>query len=133
MAALAAAITCGRCPTRAAPCQTTSRGLRPESAKTTIEVVAVEFFHGNTGDLVCVLFIILFRAGGQIQSVGPLFLKGPARAVSGSGCQTDQVSRPSPAATPPRPAIAFVLGSVAGGYFTSWLDLRRSWCGWCSR
>ena len=89
-------------------------------AKTTAEVV-VEFFR-KPGIWFAILFIILFRAGeGQIQSVGPLFLKD-ARAVGGLGLSTDQIGVVYGTAA----TIAFVLGSVGGGYFTSWLGLRRS-------
>ena len=89
-------------------------------AKTTAEVV-VEFFR-KPGIWFAIVFIILFRAGeGQIQSVGPLFLKD-ARAVGGLGLSTDQIGVVYGTAA----TIAFVLGSVVGGYFTSWLGLRRA-------
>ncbi|RQP21189.1 MFS transporter [Piscinibacter terrae] len=69
-----------------------------------------------------ILFIVLFRAGeGQIQSVGPLFLKDPASA-GGLGLSTDQIG----VAYGTAGTIAFVVGSVFGGYFTSWLGLRRA-------
>jgi len=89
-------------------------------ASTTAEVV-VEFFK-KPGIWFAILFIILFRAGeGQIQSVGPLFLRD-ARAVGGLGLSTDQIGVVYGTAA----TVAFVAGSVAGGYFTSWLGLRRS-------
>ena len=89
-------------------------------AGTTAEVV-VEFFK-KPGIWFAILFIILFRAGeGQIQSVGPLFLRD-ARAVGGLGLSTDQIGVVYGTAA----TVAFVAGSIAGGYFTSWLGLRRS-------
>jgi PAT family beta-lactamase induction signal transducer AmpG len=89
-------------------------------AKTTAEVV-VEFFK-KPGIWFAILFIILFRAGeGQIQSVGPLFLRD-SRAVGGLGLSTDQIGVVYGTAA----TVAFVAGSIAGGYFTSWLGLRRS-------
>ena len=89
-------------------------------AKTTAEVV-VEFFR-KPGIWFAILFIILFRAGeGQIQSVGPLFLRD-ARAVGGLGLSTDQIG----VVYGTWATVAFVGGSIVGGYFTSWLGLRRS-------
>jgi len=87
----------------------------------TLGAVVRDFF-SKPGIWFAVLFIVLFRAGeGQIQSVGPLFLRD-ARAAGGLGLSTDQVGVAYGTAA----TIAFVLGSVAGGYFTSWLGLRRS-------
>ena len=89
-------------------------------ARTTFEVVA-EFF-AKPGIWFAILFIILFRAGeGQIQSVGPLFLRD-ARAVGGLGLTTDQIG----VVYGTWATVAFVGGSIVGGYFTSWLGLRRS-------
>jgi PAT family beta-lactamase induction signal transducer AmpG len=89
-------------------------------ARTLAEVI-VDFLR-KPGIWFAIVFIILFRAGeGQIQSVGPLFLKD-ARAVGGLGLTTDQIGVVYGTAA----TIAFVLGSVAGGYFTSWLGLRRA-------
>ena len=96
-----------------------SRGLG-EIAQTTGEVV-VEFFR-KPGIWFAILFIVLFRAGeGQIQSVGPLFLKD-ARASGGLGLSTDQIG----VVYGTWATVAFVGGSIVGGYFTSWLGLRRS-------
>ncbi len=92
----------------------------PEIASTLREVI-VEFFR-KPGIWFAILFILLFRAGeGQIQSVGPLFLKDPASA-GGLGLSTDQIG----VAYGTAGTIAFVVGSVFGGYFTSWLGLRRA-------
>jgi PAT family beta-lactamase induction signal transducer AmpG len=103
-----------------------TRGAEPPArdlgriARTLWEVI-VDFFR-KPGIWFAIAFIILFRAGeGQIQSVGPLFLKD-ARAVGGLGLTTDQIGVAYGTAA----TIAFVLGSVAGGYFTSWLGLRRA-------
>jgi PAT family beta-lactamase induction signal transducer AmpG len=87
----------------------------------TLREVVVDFFR-KPGIWFAILFIVLFRAGeGQIQSVGPLFLRD-ARAVGGLGLSTDQIGVVYGTAA----TIAFVLGSVAGGYFTSKLGLRRA-------
>jgi PAT family beta-lactamase induction signal transducer AmpG len=89
-------------------------------ARTLWEVI-VDFFR-KPGIWFAILFIVLFRAGeGQIQAVGPLFLKD-ARAVGGLGLTTDQIGVVYGTAA----TIAFVLGSVVGGYFTAWLGLRRA-------
>jgi PAT family beta-lactamase induction signal transducer AmpG len=89
-------------------------------ARTTAEVV-VEFFR-KPGIWFAIVFIILFRAGeGQIQSVGPLFLRD-ARAAGGLGLSTDQIG----IVYGTWATVAFVGGSIVGGYFTSWLGLRRS-------
>jgi len=88
--------------------------------RTLLEVI-VDFLR-KPGIWFAILFIVLFRAGeGQIQSVGPLFLKD-ARAAGGLGLTTDQIGLVYGTAA----TVAFVLGSVAGGYFTSWLGLRRA-------
>ena len=68
-----------------------------------------------------ILFILLFRAGeGQIQTIGPLFLRD-ARAIGGLGLSTQRSGRRSTA--PPAP-LAFLAGSIGGGYFTSRLGLQ---------
>jgi PAT family beta-lactamase induction signal transducer AmpG len=96
-----------------------ARDLR-EIARTLREVV-VDFFR-KPGIWFAIVFIILFRAGeGQIQSVGPLFLRDP-RAAGGLGLTVDQIGIVYGTAA----TIAFVLGSVAGGYFTAWLGLKRA-------
>lgn len=83
--------------------------------------VLVDFFR-KPGILVAILFIILFRAGeGQIQTIGPLFLRDP-RAAGGLGLATDQVGILYGTAGTP----AFILGSILGGYFTARLGLKRA-------
>jgi PAT family beta-lactamase induction signal transducer AmpG len=79
-------------------------------------------FFAKPGIWMAILFIILFRAGeGQIQTIGPLFLRD-ARAVGGLGLTTAQVGAVYGTAG----TIAFLAGSIAGGYFTAALGLRRA-------
>ena len=83
--------------------------------------VIVSFFQ-KPGIWVAMLFIILFRAGeGQIQTIGPLFLR-EARAAGGLGLSTDQVGIVYGTAG----TVAFIAGSILGGYFTAWLGLKRA-------
>ena len=87
----------------------------------TLRDVIVEFFR-KPGIWLAILFIILFRAGeGQIQTIGPLFLR-EARVAGGLGLSTDEVGWVYGTAG----TIAFLVGSVCGGYFTSWLGLKRA-------
>ena len=66
-------------------------------------------------------FIFLYRFGeGQVLKIGPLFLLA-GHSAGGLGMSTDQVGIFNTVAT-----VAFIAGSVLGGYFTSWLGLRRS-------
>jgi PAT family beta-lactamase induction signal transducer AmpG len=83
--------------------------------------VLVDFFR-KPGIWVAILFIILFRAGeGQIQTIGPLFLRDP-RSSGGLGLTTDQVGIVYGTAG----TVAFIAGSILGGYFTAWLGLKRA-------
>ncbi len=69
-----------------------------------------------------ILFIVLFRfAEGQVQTIGPLFLIEP-RAQGGLGLTTEQVGVVYGTAG----TLAFLVGSVLGGYFTAWLGLKRA-------
>jgi PAT family beta-lactamase induction signal transducer AmpG len=87
----------------------------------TLADVIREFF-GKPGIGLAILFIILFRAGeGQIQTIGPLFLR-EARNLGGLGLTTDEVGWVYGTAG----TVAFLVGSVCGGYFTSWLGLKRA-------
>ncbi len=80
-----------------------------------------EFFN-KPGIWLAIVFIILFRAGeAQVQTIGPLFLR-EARALGGLGLSTAEVGALYGTAG----TVAFLLGSVAGGYFTSWLGLKRA-------
>lgn len=88
--------------------------------RTLVDVVRA--FFAKPGIWMGILFIILFRAGeGQIQTIGPLFLRD-AREVGGLGLSTGEVGAVYGTAG----TIAFLAGSIAGGYFTSWLGLRRA-------
>jgi MFS transporter, PAT family, beta-lactamase induction signal transducer AmpG len=83
--------------------------------------VLVDFFT-KPGIWVAVLFIVLFRAGeGQIQTIGPLFLRDP-RSAGGLGLTTDQVGIVYGTAG----TVSFIVGSILGGYFTAWLGLKRA-------
>ena len=83
--------------------------------------VLVDFFR-KPGIWVAIAFIILFRAGeGQIQTIGPLFLRDP-RSAGGLGLTTDQVGIVYGTAG----TVAFIVGSILGGYFTAWLGLKRA-------
>jgi PAT family beta-lactamase induction signal transducer AmpG len=79
-------------------------------------------FFAKRGIWMAILFIILFRAGeGQIQSIGPLFLRD-ARDAGGLGLSTAQVGWVYGTVG----TAAFLIGSIAGGYFTAWLGLKRA-------
>lgn len=98
------------------------RTPRPQAGvlKTTWDVV-VEFFR-KPGIWLAIAFIVLFRAGeGQIQTIGPLFLREP-RANGGLGLSTDEVGLVYGTVG----TAAFLVGSVLGGYFTAWLGLKRA-------
>jgi PAT family beta-lactamase induction signal transducer AmpG len=100
----------------AASAEVTAAGV----ARTLWDVI-VAFFR-KPGIWVGILFIILFRAGeAQVQTIGPLFLR-EARALGGLGLSTSQVGAVYGTAG----TVAFIAGSIAGGYFTSWLGLKRA-------
>lgn len=85
-------------------------------------VDVLKAFFAKRGIWLGILFIILFRAGeGQIQTIGPLFLRD-ARAVGGLGLSTQEVGAIYGTAG----TAAFLAGSVLGGYFTSWIGLKRA-------
>ena len=89
-------------------------------ARTSWEVI-VEFFR-KPGIWISIIFVILFRAGeAQVQSIGPLFLR-EARNLGGLGLSTAEVG----AVYGTVGTVAFLVGSIAGGYFTSWLSLKRA-------
>jgi PAT family beta-lactamase induction signal transducer AmpG len=89
-------------------------------ARTLLDVI-VDYFR-KPGIWVSIVFIILFRAGeAQVQTIGPLFLR-EARHLGGLGLSTAEVG----AVYGTTGTIAFIVGSIAGGYFTSWLSLRRA-------
>jgi PAT family beta-lactamase induction signal transducer AmpG len=87
----------------------------------TLKDVVIEYVR-KPGIWVSILFIILFRAGeAQVQTIGPLFLRD-AHAAGGLGLTTAEVG----AVYGTTGTIAFIIGSIAGGYFTSWLSLKRA-------
>jgi len=91
------------------------------SVFSTLLDVIIDFFK-KPGIWLAISFIILFRAGeGQIQTIGPLFLRD-SREIGGLGLSTDQVGVVYGTAG----TIAFLGGSILGGYFASWLGLRRA-------
>jgi MFS transporter, PAT family, beta-lactamase induction signal transducer AmpG len=83
--------------------------------------VVVSFFK-KPNILLLLLFIFLYRAGeGQVVRIGPLFLVDK-RAFGGLGLTTDQFG----AIYGTFGTVAFIAGSILGGYFTSWLGLRKA-------
>ena len=89
-------------------------------ARTLADVVHA--FFAKEGIWLAILFIVLFRAAeGQIQTIGPLFLRD-ARGVGGLGLSTAQVGAVYGTAG----TVAFLAGSIAGGYFTAWIGLKRA-------
>ncbi|GGY06161.1 MFS transporter [Massilia dura] len=100
----------------AAGAQHTAAGI----ARTLKEVI-VDYLK-KPGIWVSILFIILFRAGeAQVQTIGPLFLRD-AIDKGGLGLSTAEVGLVYGTSG----TVAFIVGSIAGGYFTSWLGLRRA-------
>jgi PAT family beta-lactamase induction signal transducer AmpG len=90
-------------------------------ATRTFRDVVVSFFE-KPGILFLLVFIFLYRAGeGQVIKVGPLFLQA-SRATGGLGLTLQQFG----AIYGTFGSAAFILGSVLGGYFSSWLGLRRA-------
>jgi len=74
------------------------------------------------GIWLALLFILLFRLGeAQTQTIGQLFLI-EARAKGGLGLTTEQVGGVYGTAG----TLAFLVGSILGGYFTAWIGLRRA-------
>jgi PAT family beta-lactamase induction signal transducer AmpG len=72
--------------------------------------------------LLLLIFILLYRAGeGQVVRIGPLFLLDQ-RSSGGLGLTTDQFGTIYGTFG----TVAFIAGSVLGGYFASWLGLRRA-------
>lgn len=87
---------------------------------TLVDVIRTFFQKPNIWLLIA--FIILFRAGeGQVVTIGPLFLRDP-REAGGLGLTTEQVG----VAYGTVASLAFIAGNILGGYFTSWLGLKRA-------
>ncbi|HEY8027603.1 MAG TPA: MFS transporter [Burkholderiaceae bacterium] len=87
----------------------------------TLKDVIIDFFK-KPGIWTAIIFIILFRAGeAQVTTIAQLFLRD-ARAVGGLGLSTAETGALYGAAG----TLAFIGGSVVGGYFAAWLGLRRA-------
>lgn len=96
----------------------------PASVRATAALLldVIRAFFAKRGIWMGILFIVLFRlAEGQVQTIGPLFLRD-ARAIGGLGLSTQEVGAIYGTAG----TAAFLAGSVLGGYFTSWLGLKRA-------
>jgi len=95
--------------------------LTVSSVFATLKEVVADFL-SKPGIWLAILFIVLFRFGeGQVQTIGPLFLI-EARDKGGLGLSTEQVGGIYGTAG----TAAFLVGSILGGYFTSWLSLKRA-------
>jgi PAT family beta-lactamase induction signal transducer AmpG len=82
----------------------------------------IRAFFAKPGIWLGILFILLFRtAEGQVQTIGPLFLRD-ARDIGGMGLSTQEVGAIYGTAG----TAAFLVGSILGGYFTSWIGLKRA-------
>jgi PAT family beta-lactamase induction signal transducer AmpG len=90
-------------------------------ALATLQEVFVAFFR-KPGIWLAILFIILFRAGeAQVTNIAPLFLRD-ARSAGGLGLNPTEVGWAYGTAG----TLAFIAGSIVGGYFAAWLGLRRA-------
>ncbi|MEN9544021.1 MAG: hypothetical protein RLZZ598_854 [Pseudomonadota bacterium] len=79
-------------------------------------------FLAKPGIAWAILFIVLFRAAeGQVQTIGPLFML-EAREQGGLGLSIEQIGD----VYGTWGTLAFLVGSILGGYFTAWLGLRRA-------
>jgi PAT family beta-lactamase induction signal transducer AmpG len=96
-------------------------GTSMRSVFDTLADVVVTFFE-KKNILLMIAFIILFRAGeGQVTTIGPLFLKDSVEK-GGLGLTTEDVGAVYGAVA----SLTFIFGSVLGGFFTSWLGLRKA-------
>jgi MFS transporter, PAT family, beta-lactamase induction signal transducer AmpG len=87
----------------------------------TLKDVVITFFR-KPNIWLLIAFIILFRAGeGQVVRIGPLFLRD-AREAGGLGLSTEQVGAVYGFVA----SLAFIGGSILGGYFTAALGLKRA-------
>ena len=83
--------------------------------------VVVRFFQ-KPNIILLLVFIFLYRAGeGQLVKIGPSFLKA-ARTDHGLGLSTAQFGTIYGTLG----TAAFIAGTVLGGYFTSWLGLKKA-------
>ncbi len=82
----------------------------------------IKTFFKKPNILLLLLFIFLYRAGeGQLSKIGLLFLQR-SRLEHGLGLTTAQFGTIYGIFG----TLAFLAGSVLGGYFASWLGLRRA-------
>ncbi|MFY9514643.1 MAG: MFS transporter [Rubrivivax sp.] len=103
------------------PAPAESRPLNAAAVWRTLRDVIADFLR-KPGIWVAIVFIVLFRlAEGQVQTIGPLFLI-EARDKGGLGLSTEQVGGVYGTVG----TAAFLVGSIAGGYFTAWLGLKRA-------
>lgn len=87
----------------------------------TLKDVLLDFF-AKPGIWFSVAFIILFRAGeGLVQTVGRLFLIEPI-AKGGLGLSTTDMG----IAYGTVATLAFIGGSILGGYFAAWKGLKKT-------
>lgn len=90
------------------------------SVRTSLDVV-ITFFK-KPQILLAILFILLFRAGeGQVQTIGRLFLLD-SKSLGGLGMTTEQVG----IAYGTVGTLAFIVGSILGGYFAAAQGLKRA-------
>jgi PAT family beta-lactamase induction signal transducer AmpG len=104
--------------------RTAAAGPASATMRGTAAVLAdvIRAFFAKPGIWLGILFILLFRtAEGQVQTIGPLFLRD-ARAIGGLGLSTQEVGAIYGTAG----TAAFLVGSILGGYFTSWIGLKRA-------
>ncbi|MET0208733.1 MAG: MFS transporter, partial [Burkholderiaceae bacterium] len=100
---------------------TAHSSLTASGVWSTLREVIADFLR-KPGIWMAILFIVMFRfAEGQVQTIGPLFLI-EARDKGGLGLTTEQVGGIYGTVG----TAAFLVGSILGGYFTSWLRLRRA-------
>lgn len=91
-----------------------------DAAATYWDVVASFFRKPHI--ILILVFIFLYRAGeGQLVKIGPLFLKS-MRADHGLGLTTAQFGTIYGTFG----TAAFIAGTILGGYFGSWLGLKRA-------
>ena len=106
------------------PIAASAASSQSATVRGTVDVLVdvIRAFFAKPGIWLGILFILLFRtAEGQVQTIGPLFLRD-ARAIGGMGLSTQEVGAIYGTAG----TAAFLVGSILGGYFTSWLGLKRA-------
>ncbi|KGF79518.1 major facilitator transporter [Massilia sp. JS1662] len=102
----------------------TAKASAGVSVRGTVDVLVdvVRAFFAKPGIWMGIVFILLFRlAEGQVQTIGPLFLRD-AREAGGLGLSTQEVGAIYGTAG----TAAFLVGSILGGWFTSRVGLKRA-------